>query len=268
MVNVHLKIADLGIKIIIADKTNLLRSIWLNNFNKFYSPYIEKKTNVPIIATIKLTPKSGWEITPDNLSQITFRRNKNNFAEFNFEKKQGEFDIFSFFYFFDVYLKTIFSKLISGHQGLLLHASAISVKNEIFVFSAPKQTGKSTIISLCPYKHQVYADDNTIIREKNNKLFVYPSPFLKKHNFNQTQRAKPVPLSKLFFISQGKENKVSLINSPRSKIKHLWMNLKSTPPPHKYFKNTEFHTLKFKPNEEIWRLLLRRRHSGNLIVSH
>jgi hypothetical protein len=254
---VHLQIADLTFKIEIHNTSKSLTKIWLSNFNTYYQPYFIDSVKTKPKAKIKIIPKSNWDLRHQKKT-TNFKTESQQIGKFNWEKSQGKFDIFSSFYFFDYFLRFVFAKLIKKYQGFILHASSIKVKNKLFIFAAPKQTGKTTIVSLCPFNYQKYADDNTIIRKKGKKILVYPCPFIEHNKKTPQTLLPPEKTNKIFFLDQGKENKITLIKDNKEKLFSFWKNIKTSTVGKEFIKKIDFYQLYFKKDKSIWEELIKK----------
>ncbi len=101
-----------------------------------------------------------------------------------------------------------FYRVLLKHNGCLLHASAVVVDNEAYLFSAPCGTGKSTHTSLWlryladknPY---ILNDDKPAIRLREDGIYAYGTPFSGKHDINENRKVK---LKAICFIEQSKIN--------------------------------------------------------------
>jgi len=252
--SLYLRIAGLVFQIKIP-KAGILTRLWVNNLNTYYKAFLTKKSARPT-AIINIQAKSNWQIK--QTKKIGFlRKEKSSLGIFNWKTKKGSFDIFSSFYFFDCFLRMAFTKIIGEHQGLVLHASSTAINKQIFVFSAPKQTGKSTIISLCPYPHQTYADDNTIIRQVNKKILVYPCPFLERKKLVLKRRLLPLELKKIFFLRQANKNEITAIKNNKKKLLFFWRNSKSITLNFSLIKKVNFYLLEFKQEKNIWEEIIK-----------
>ncbi len=64
------------------------------------------------------------------------------------------------------------------HGGLLLHASAVAVRDQAVLFVGPSGAGKSTAAQLRPPGTRLLADDLTPVRFTRDGWVAYASPFL------------------------------------------------------------------------------------------
>ena len=108
---------------------------------------------------------------------------------------------------------TTFYKALLNYNGCLLHASAVVIDNEAYLFSADCGTGKSTHTSLwlkylsdkSPY---ILNDDKPAIRIMEDGIYAYGTPFSGKHDLSKNTRAK---LKGICFIEQASKNSIKRI---------------------------------------------------------
>lgn len=108
---------------------------------------------------------------------------------------------------------TTFYKGLLQHSGCLLHASAVVLEDEAYLFSADCGTGKSTHTSLWlkylskknPY---ILNDDKPAIRIMEDGIYAYGTPFSGKHDINKNTRAK---IKGICFIKRATKNSIEKI---------------------------------------------------------
>lgn len=108
---------------------------------------------------------------------------------------------------------TTFYKTLLNYNGCLLHASAVVIDNEAYLFSADCGTGKSTHTSLwlkylnekSPY---ILNDDKPAIRIMEDGIYAYGTPFSGKHDISKNAKAK---LKGICFIEQASQNSIKRI---------------------------------------------------------
>lgn len=108
---------------------------------------------------------------------------------------------------------TTFYKTLLNYNGCLLHASAVVIDNEAYLFSADCGTGKSTHTSLwlkylnekSPY---ILNDDKPAIRIMEDGIYAYGTPFSGKHDISKNAKAK---LKGICFIEQSSQNSIKRI---------------------------------------------------------
>lgn len=77
---------------------------------------------------------------------------------------------------FDAVLRVVISILLATNDGLLLHASSVSLSGNAFVFAARPEGGKSTIAGLLQ-EDEVIGDELVAVRRTRNAVTVYGTPF-------------------------------------------------------------------------------------------
>ena len=96
------------------------------------------------------------------------------------------------------------------HLDQCLHASAVVVEDEAYLFSADCGTGKSTHTSLWlkyladknPY---ILNDDKPAIRVTENGIFAYGTPFSGKNDINENKKVK---VKGICFLEQAPQNSI------------------------------------------------------------
>lgn len=109
-------------------------------------------------------------------------------------------------YFF---LGSQFYTRLLDYNGCLLHASAVALDGQAYLFSAPCGTGKSTHTGLWRQYFgdaaEILNDDKPAIRLVEDKLWVYGTPFSGKTDLSANKRA---PLAGICMLEQGPENRI------------------------------------------------------------
>ncbi len=101
----------------------------------------------------------------------------------------------------------LWSVVLIGNKGLLLHGSGLEHYGEIVAFLGHSNQGKSTLTRLNPHK-QCYSDDTIAIIKKEDGFYVSPSPFY-QYGYQARHYLLPdLPLKHFFFIHQSKELKI------------------------------------------------------------
>lgn len=113
----------------------------------------------------------------------------------------------------DAYLESLalFRKLcnylLDKGDGIVFHSSAVMVDGEVYLFTAPSGTGKSTHArlwrELLGDKVVMVNDDKPIVRYINGEFYVYGTPWTGKHGLGGNVRGK---LKAICRIQQAKEN--------------------------------------------------------------
>ncbi len=100
-------------------------------------------------------------------------------------------------------------KKLPDYNAFLLHSAVVKVGNYAYAFTASSGTGKTTHIKLWKKllgeKVSVINGDKPIIRIKNNKPYIYGTPWCGKEGYNKNDFAE---LKAICFIERGKENTI------------------------------------------------------------
>lgn len=109
-----------------------------------------------------------------------------------------------------------FCREIISHGRFFLHASAVVLEGEAYLFSAPSGTGKSTHTAFWLKNFEgsyILNDDKPIIEPKKEGILVWGSPFAGKTDLHINQE---VPLRAICFLKQGNENTIAPITEERA----------------------------------------------------
>ena len=109
-----------------------------------------------------------------------------------------------------------FCREIISHGRFFLHASAVVLDGEAYLFSAPSGTGKSTHTALWLRSFEgsyILNDDKPVIEPKTEGVTVWGTPFAGKTDL---QVNRGVPLRAVCFLKQGNENSITRIDSERA----------------------------------------------------
>lgn len=100
-----------------------------------------------------------------------------------------------------------FYRYLLRHNGMLLHASAVVLDDEAYLFSAPSGTGKSTHTALWlrQFGERAYIlnDDKPAIRIFPEGVFAYGTPYSGKYDISENRR---VPVRAIAFIERSETN--------------------------------------------------------------
>lgn len=112
-----------------------------------------------------------------------------------------------------------FYRKLLRHGGFVLHASAVVVNGEAYLFSADSGTGKSTHTKLWQSyfgkdKAIIINDDKPAIRIENGTCMVYGTPFSGKTDENRNQKAV---LRGICMLERGEKNQIREI-SPKEAL--------------------------------------------------
>lgn len=109
-----------------------------------------------------------------------------------------------------------FCREIIPHGRFFLHASAVVLDGEAYLFSAPSGMGKSTHTALWLRQFKgsyILNDDKPVIFPENEGVTVWGTPFAGKTDL---QVNLGVPLRAVCFLKQGNENSITRIDSERA----------------------------------------------------
>lgn len=164
------KIADLKVKIDACERTMKNAQPYLMSDNGIYDFEIKRNT---ILAINDLYAK--WQ------DQVEA-------AEFIYEARQ-------------------FHTKILDYNAMMLHASAVAVDNNAYLFSAPSGTGKSTHTKLWLDKFGdrafILNDDKPVIRIMDDGIFAYGTPWCGSTDIGRNAK---VPLKAICFIERADTN--------------------------------------------------------------
>lgn len=100
-----------------------------------------------------------------------------------------------------------FYNKILDYNGMMLHASAVAVDNEAYLFSASSGTGKSTHTKLWLNKFGERAfilnDDKPIIRILDDGIYAYGAPWCGSSDIGRNAKA---PLKAICFMERAERN--------------------------------------------------------------
>lgn len=113
-------------------------------------------------------------------------------------------------------VQKIFTHIFYVNSGIVLHASAISLKKRAYVFLGHSGAGKSTIATLSEkyYSAPILADNQIFIKEVKNKYFLYPFPF-GSYLASESRPISKYPLGAVCFLKKGKSHKVDIITTAK-----------------------------------------------------
>ncbi len=115
--------------------------------------------------------------------------------------------------------KSFYRKLISDFNGMMLHASAIVVDNNAYLFSAPSGTGKSTHTELWIQKFgnraYILNDDKPAVRILEDGIYAYGTPWSGKHDISAN---KKVSLKAICFLQRDDKNWIEPITGQEAVI--------------------------------------------------
>lgn len=105
---------------------------------------------------------------------------------------------------------TAFYKKLLMYDGMMLHASAVTVDGFAYLFSAPCGTGKSTHTEMwqkllgCD-RAVIINDDKPAIRKIGDKYYAFGTPFSGKHDISVNEG---YPIKGICFVRRAEENSI------------------------------------------------------------
>lgn len=115
-----------------------------------------------------------------------------------------------------IYLQSGFQfyRRLIDYEGMMLHASAVEMDGEAFLFSGPCGRGKSTHAKQWQLafgdKAQVFNDDKPALRRIEGQWFAFGTPWCGKDGINQN---KKVPLKGICFLVQAQDNVIRRVGA-------------------------------------------------------
>jgi len=213
---VYLLVAGYKIKITFGSADfRFFRKKFITEFTSLYSGFITKNNN----------SNTSYEIIFTEKPIIKTLRNKKK-EQFIVYFEQLNNKIIRTFYHISIFqfqliLKYIILKLLKN-SGFVLHASASIINNKAFIFTGPKNIGKSTTVRLLNSKFKAIADDSVIIKKEkeSNNFFCYQTPFLEKEYWIKKSTNKYL-ISKIFFLDCKYKSLIKMIKNKKTIISLL-----------------------------------------------
>ncbi len=115
-----------------------------------------------------------------------------------------------------MYVGAYFNYCATLLDGMMLHGSAISYKDNGIIFTAPCGTGKSTHTTLWKKyfpETKIINDDKPLIRFADNKPWVCGTPFCGKAYINENYCA---PLKAIVYLQQSPHNSMEQLSIPKA----------------------------------------------------
>jgi hypothetical protein len=110
----------------------------------------------------------------------------------------------------DAVLRIVHTLILARQGGFLLHAASAVRDGRAFIFSGVSGAGKTTISRLAPPDATLLTDEISYIRPDGNGYRAFGTPFAGE--LATLGENVSAPLSTLFFLEKGKENRVETIS--------------------------------------------------------
>jgi hypothetical protein len=110
----------------------------------------------------------------------------------------------------DSLLRIVHTLLLAPEGGFLLHAASAVRHGRAFLFSGVSGAGKTTISRLAPPDATLLTDEVSYVRRAGNEYRACGTPFAGE--LARVGENCSAPISTLFLLAQGKENKVEPVS--------------------------------------------------------
>lgn len=159
------------------------------------------------------------------------------------------------------FLTQVFSELVLGAKGLLLHSACVIKKENAYIFYGPSGAGKSTVCKFSP-QCEIASDDLTAIRKINGRFRAWGIPQLDR--FPAPPKYGPYPIHGLFRIIKDRKNGLVPISASKAAASALALQKKQMQPENiikrlELLDNLTDHVpcyeLHFKKNTTFWRCI-------------
>lgn len=141
-----------------------------------------------------------------------------------------------------------FSAKLWKYQAVTIHASAVAVDGNVYLFSADSGVGKTTHTQLWLRRFPnafILDDDKPVIRLTERGLMVYGTPF---SGTSEENRNMGLPLASLTFLERDDHNWIKRLDDKAASVEWLRYISKSRKPDHALTKLTLLdHVLKSVP---------------------
>jgi hypothetical protein len=166
-------------------------------------------------------------------------------------------------YSLDSVLRILHSLILAQRGGFLLHAASAICDGRAFLFSGVSGAGKTTMTRLAPADITLLTDEISYLRPSALGYSAYGTPFageLAKAGENCT-----APVSALFFLEQGPENRVDELSSADA-VRRLMRNILFFAEDHglvekllatacDFVSRVPIRRLTFYPDAKVWALV-------------
>jgi hypothetical protein len=166
-------------------------------------------------------------------------------------------------YSIDSVLRILHTLVLAEEGGFLLHASSVIRNGKAFLFSGASGAGKTTMTRLAPPDVTLLTDEMSYVRKAADGYTAFGTPFageLAKSGENVS-----APISTLFILRQGPENKIEPLNTSeaaRALLSNILFFAEDAEFVEKVFlgacafvSHVPVKRLTFKPDQSVWKLI-------------
>ena len=125
-------------------------------------------------------------------------------------------------YSLDSVLRILHSLILAQRGGFLLHAASVICDGRAYLFSGVSGAGKTTMTRLAPEDITLLTDEISYLRPNAEGYSAFGTPFAGE--LAQAGENCAAPVSALFFLEQGSENRVDEMSSAEA-VRRLMRNI-------------------------------------------
>jgi len=125
-------------------------------------------------------------------------------------------------YSLDSVLRILHSLILAQRGGFLLHAASVICDGRAYLFSGVSGAGKTTMTRLAPEDITLLTDEISYLRPNAEGYSAFGTPFAGE--LAQAGENCAAPVSALFFLEQGPENRVDEMSSAEA-VRRLMRNI-------------------------------------------
>jgi hypothetical protein len=125
-------------------------------------------------------------------------------------------------YSLDSVLRILHSLVLAQRGGFLLHAASAICDGQAYLFSGVSGAGKTTMTRLAPPHITLLTDEISYLRPNADGYSAYGTPFAGE--LARSGKNCSAPVSALFFLEQGPENRVEELSSAEA-VRRLMRNI-------------------------------------------
>ncbi|MFY9905583.1 MAG: hypothetical protein WBD45_02940 [Terriglobales bacterium] len=125
-------------------------------------------------------------------------------------------------YSLDTVLRILHSLILAERGGFLLHAASAICDGQAFLFSGVSGAGKTTMTRLAPPDVTLLTDEISYLRPNAGRYAAFGTPFAGE--LARSGENCSAPVSALFFLEQGPENRIAEISSAEA-VRRLMRNI-------------------------------------------